>query len=117
MEGKERVGGGGRESEQIESVSTPLYSRWGFHKAQRSSRSLFTILPLKLGNTSAPLSRFLFKHIHILLHKQEPHVPARRDEFQSAPRRNAKLRGLRVSSKNKQALLLQTKRHRRRQRA
>lgn len=34
--------GGGK---QIESVSAPLYSRWGFH----SSRSLFTILPLRLS--------------------------------------------------------------------
>lgn len=106
--------GGKRESEQIESVSAPLYSRWGFHNAQLCSRSLFTILPLKLGNTSVPLSRFLFKHIHILLHKQQRHILARRDEFQSAPRRNAKIRGLRVSNKNKQALLLQTRRHQRR---
>lgn len=38
-----------REAEQIESVSAPLYSRWGFHDAQLSSRSLFTILPLRLS--------------------------------------------------------------------
>lgn len=48
----EGAGAGGargqRESEQIESVSAPLYSRWGFHNAQLPSRSLFTILPLKL---------------------------------------------------------------------
>lgn len=46
--GWEGGGGGKHESEQIESVSAPLYSRWGFHNAQRPSRSLFTILPLKL---------------------------------------------------------------------
>lgn len=37
--------GGGAGGKQIESVSAPLYSRWGFH----SSRSLFTILPLRLS--------------------------------------------------------------------
>lgn len=37
-----------RKAEQIESVSAPLYNRWGFH-AELSSRSLFTILPLWLS--------------------------------------------------------------------
>lgn len=42
-------GGGNAKPKQIESVSAPLYSRWGFHDAQLSSRSLFTILPLRLS--------------------------------------------------------------------
>lgn len=49
MERRERRGRDECEAEQIESVSAPFYSRWGFHDAQISSRSLFTILPLRLS--------------------------------------------------------------------